>query len=139
MLTNLDSGHARPDSIERVVAGLVDPSLAPEPQQVIADGKPEIAKTLRGFLQKALAGADAGTYFSSDASYAASDAADLRSNLPSAWESSPFDLVRRTELKGVITSSYRIGRAGDSRLIVIRTDAAGKIQGISVFSDPDNR
>jgi Beta-lactamase len=33
VLTNLDSGHARPDQIAHVVAGLVNPALTPPPSK----------------------------------------------------------------------------------------------------------
>jgi CubicO group peptidase (beta-lactamase class C family) len=52
VLTNLGTGHAQPKSIERVVAGLVEPRLMPKPQQVIADGKPEVVAALRAATAK---------------------------------------------------------------------------------------
>jgi hypothetical protein len=139
VLTNLDGWHARPTQIERVVAGLVEPALMPKLQPAISDVRSEIAATLRDLLLKAVAGTDASGSFSPTAGYEASLLADLKSGLPADWEHDPFQLVERMENRGVVVSSYRVGKVGDFRLIMIGTNAAGKIEGIAVFSDPDNR
>jgi len=141
VLTNLDAGHATPNNIARVVAGLADPALMPPTAQPIADARPEIALRAHAMLEKMLAGADVTSDFSATAGYRfeATDAADLRGNLPSGWAGAPLILVRRTEADDVVTSLFRTGKAGDTRLVRVGTDAAGKIADFAVRADPDNR
>jgi hypothetical protein len=63
----------------------------------------------------------------------------LAASLPRVWRDAPPALLRRTDEDGVLTSRYRVGHAGDARVVVIATDAAGTIHDLAVRPDPDNR
>jgi CubicO group peptidase (beta-lactamase class C family) len=141
VLTNLDEDHSEPGNIGKVVAGLVDPELMPKPTQAIPDTKPKIATLVRTTLVKTTADEDLTKYFATGAGYQhkPGDAADMKAKLPSKWERGPILLVRRTEADGLMTSSYRVGGAGDTRVVTVSTDASGKFHAFSVGADPDNR
>jgi CubicO group peptidase (beta-lactamase class C family) len=140
VLTNLDE-HAHPESIAKVIAGLVDSALMPKPSEVIADTNPKIAMVVRIALVKTIADEDLTDYFAADAEYhhKPGDAADMKASLPGKWEGEPMLLIQRTEADGVVKSSYRVGSAGDTRVVTVSTDASGKFHSFSVGADPDNR
>jgi CubicO group peptidase (beta-lactamase class C family) len=141
VLTNLDAGHSNPGQIERVVAGFVEPALMPKPSGPIADETPSIAATARRLLIAAAAGADVKTEFAADSGYKfdAADGPELKAALPLGWDKSPIVLLKRRSDKGVTSSTFRIGPAGDTRALGIRTDKDGKVTAYRVFADPDNR
>lgn len=141
VLTNLDAAHSSPDNIARVVAGIAEPALMPKPNPVIDDARPEIAAQARDVLIKMLAGKNAAGAFSADAGYQFSpnDASDMRSQLPKKWESSPLQLIKRSERNGAVRSVYRVGPPGDTRVMLVALNANGKIDNLAVKSDPDNR
>jgi CubicO group peptidase (beta-lactamase class C family) len=141
VLTNLDSDHSNPRNIAKVVAGLVDPELMPKPAEAIPDTRPKIATLVRTTLAKTTADEDITEYFAASAEYQhkPDDAADMKAKLPRKWESDPIVLVRRTEEDGLVTSSYRLGDVGDTRLVTVSTDASEKFHAFSVGADPNNR
>ena len=152
VLTNLDVLHSEPVNITKAVAGLVDSELMPKPLTAIADTDPKLATLVRTTLVKITANHDMTDYFSASAEYrhGPGDAADMKASLPAEWEGEPLVLVRRAEgeplvlvrrgeANGVTTSSYRLGRAGDTRLVTVNTDAVGKFLTFRVGADPDNR
>jgi CubicO group peptidase (beta-lactamase class C family) len=141
VLTNLDEGHAEPRNIAKVVAGLVDPELMPKPTASIADTNPKIATLVQTALVKTIADEDLTDYFAADAGYKhmPGDAAEMKANLPGKWEGEPILLVRRTEADGLVTSSFRVGSTGDTRVVTVSTDASGKFHSFRVGADPDNR
>ena len=141
VLTNLDELHSEPDNIAKVIAGLVNAELMPAPLAVIADSNPELAKSVRTTLVKIVANDDVSDRFAAGAGYRyePGDGADMTARLPAMWRDEPMVLVRRAESDGLTTSSYRLGRAGDSRLVNIRTDASGKFYALTVSADPGNR
>ena len=141
VLTNLDSSHSNPENIARVIAGLVDAALMPKPSEAIADSKPEIATLVRTVLVKMIADEDLTNYFTADAGYQhmPGDAADMKASLPGKWESEPILLIRRTEANGLVTSTFRLGSTGDTRVVTVSTDASLKIHAFGSGADPDNR
>jgi CubicO group peptidase (beta-lactamase class C family) len=141
VLTNLDEGHSEPENIANVVAGMVDPELMPKPAEVIPDTNSKIATLVRTTLVKTTADEDMAEYFATGAGYQhkSGDAADMKASLPRKWEGAPILLVRRTEADGLMTSSYRVGGAGDTRVVTVSTDASEKFHAFSVGADPDNR
>jgi hypothetical protein len=141
VLTNLDAAHSSPDNIARVVAGLVEPALMPKTNPAIEDAKPDIAARASDVLQHMLAGKNVADAFSVDAGYEfnPNDAADMRSQLPEKWRTSPLTLIKRTEHDGAVRSVYRIGPPGNTRMILVQLDAKGKIANLAVKADPDNR
>ncbi len=141
VLTNLDAAHASPDNIARVVAGLVESALMPKTNPALEDAKPEIAARARDVLQNMLAGKNVAGAFSADAGYEfnPNDAADMRSQLPEKWNTSPLTLIKRAEHDGAVRSVYRIGPPGNTRMMLVQLDAKGKIENLAVKADPDNR
>lgn len=141
VLVNLDAGHARPNQIERVVAGLVDPKLMPKTQVAIADDAPETAALVRRTFAGLAAGKDLSSAFTAASGYKfdPTDGAELQGALPAGWETAPMVLIRRRGSERGTASSYRVGRPGDTRLVSVRIDAAGKIAGFQIVADPDNR
>jgi CubicO group peptidase (beta-lactamase class C family) len=141
VLTNLDADHSQPGNIEKVIAGLVDPALMPKLAEAIPDMNPAIAVLVRTTLVKTTAGEDMTEYFAAGTGYQykPDDAADMKAKLPRQWENDPMVLVRRTEADGLVTSSYRLGGVGDTRLVTVSTDASGKFHAFRVHADPDNR
>ncbi|MGH8233296.1 MAG: serine hydrolase domain-containing protein, partial [Rhodanobacteraceae bacterium] len=129
VLTNLDSGHSSPDNIARIVAGLVEPALMPKSSVAIKDTRPDIAVHMRNVLQQMLAGKDVGSEFNADAGYtfAPTDAAEMRSELPSGWDDHPLVLIKRSEHDGAVRSVYRVGAKGDTRIMLVELDAKGKL------------
>ncbi|WP_449427503.1 serine hydrolase domain-containing protein [Rhodanobacter umsongensis] len=140
-LTNLDSGHSSPDNIARVVAGLVEPTLMPKLSVAIMDARPDIAVHVRNVLQQILAGKDVTSEFNTDAGYtfAPTNAADMRSQLPGRWGATPLVLIKRTDHEGAMRSVYRVGAEGDTRIVLVELDAKGMLTNLAVEADPDNR
>ncbi len=141
VLTNLDASHSNPSYIARVVAGMVEPAVMPKQNPPIADTRPEIAAHLRDVLEKMLAGKNVASDFAADAGYSfdPGDAADIRSQLPANWEDAPTVLIKRKDSDGGMRSVFRVGKVGDTRVVVVELDAKGKIANFGVHSDPDNR
>ena len=132
---------ADPDNIAKVIAGLVDSALMPKPSEAIPDTSPKIATLVRSVLVKTIAGEDLRDYFAADAGYQhmPGDAADMKASLPTKWEAEPILLIRRIEADGLVTSKYRVGSAGDTRVVTVSTDASGRLHSFTVGADPDNR
>lgn len=142
VLTNLDAGHARPNNIEHVVAGLVLPALMPKPSPPIPDTDPTLAAKARRMLAGAVAGSDLTPEFVPNSRYVleADDAQEMRAVLPLGWASTPLVLVKRSaDDKGVTSSVFRVGGTGNGRRVDLRTDAKGKAIAFRVSPDPDAR
>jgi CubicO group peptidase (beta-lactamase class C family) len=141
VLTNLDGGHAEPSYMERVVAGMVNPALMPRLAKVIEDKQPEIAAHLRTTLAALLAGKDVSSDFIAEAGDIATPtyAAQVRSALPGNWQDGGFVLIKRQTSDGMLASVFRVGPAGDTRVVGVGTDGSGKIKALVVRADPDSR
>jgi CubicO group peptidase (beta-lactamase class C family) len=132
VLTNLDSDHANPRAIARVVAGLVDPPLMPPKLDPIADSKPETATLLRRSLNQLIAGEDirlkpsaeliAPLSFDEREAVMSSDPLQtLQKTLAATWPGGSFALVKRTSLSGAShrqISVYRLAKGKESSLIL---------------------
>ncbi len=141
ILTNLQGGHAQPSYIERVVAGLVNPALMPRSATPIRDTQPDIAAHLRATLEAMLAGRDVSADFTGQVGDVASpmSIAEVRNALAKNWQDGAFVLIKRQDSAGMLASVFRIGPAGDTRVVGVGTDASGKFKGLVVRADPDNR
>jgi len=141
VLTNLDANHSEPGYIERVVAGLVNPALMPKLTTPIKDSHPEIAAHVRAVLKAMLEGKDVSADFSADAAsvLAPTYIEEVRGALPANWQDGAFVLTKREDTAGMLASVFRIGPAGDSRIVGVGTDASGKLKALVVRVDPDNR
>ena len=141
VLTNLDSDHAEPDNIVKVVAGLLEPALMPKRAPPIADDRPALARSLHEMLRDALRGADVAAYFAHGARGRAdaTSLAEMRSDLGARDPDVPLELLERTDKNGMTVSVYRAGTPGNARRIMVRTDAKGLLVKYAVLADPDNR
>lgn len=130
-LTNLDSGHADPDIVAHVVAGLVDPALAPARLSAIDDKQPELAARLATTLDKAAAGQD----FRADAlpelaaRISPETAISVKKRLAPFWPGGTLTLVKRTpgSAGGSPVSTFRLSKGSNSMLVVFGLAANGKI------------
>ena len=137
---NLDSNHARPNQIVQVVAGLVSPALMPPLATPLADD-PARAKKLRTFLARAAGGADLSADFDVVAGYKPDPLAakELAAALPGSWLEAPMTLIRRANYFGGMRYGYRIGPAGNTRVLAATIMPSGKLGEYAVLADPDNR
>lgn len=113
VLTNLDSGHARPLPIARVIAGLVGPALLPARLQPVADTEPSMAKNLRLVMDAAAAGQDAHDLLTGNAAkrWTSELAVERRNTLLQVWPGGTVTLVQRSASDdGQTASLYRVAR-----------------------------
>ena len=141
VLTNLDAGHAWPQYMAHVIAGVAEPALMPKLNPAIDDRKPEIVAHVRDVLQRMISSKNVGREFNADADYVfgVNDAAEMRSQLPANWDTAPLVLIKRIENDGAVSSSYRVGHEGYTRILRVALDANGKLTTLAVGADPDNR
>ncbi|WP_420140321.1 serine hydrolase domain-containing protein [Sphingomonas sp.] len=139
VFVNLDSEHARPDHIAHVVAGLVSPALMPPPATALPDD-PARAARLRALLERASTGASIAADFDAGAPRPTPLLArDLAAALPAGWRDAPMTLVQRDDHRGGVRYGYRVGPAGDTRLLVATLLPSGRLMDLSVLPDPDSR
>jgi integrase len=55
------------------------------------------------------------------------DAMEMNSNLPKSWDHKSLSLIDRSMDKDLITPSFRVGRDGDSKVVIVQTARAGRI------------
>lgn len=141
VLTNLDAGHSRPANVARVVAGLVEPALMPEPASLISDDRPEIARRLLALLKDLRRGADVSAEITSGGKvrFTPDMVADVLSALPPDWTEAPMVLATRRADGDQTVSVFRIGKPGDLRRVTVVTDASGRFASLDAGPDPDNR
>jgi CubicO group peptidase (beta-lactamase class C family) len=140
VFVNLDSGHARPDGIVHVVAGIVSPALMPPPAKSLADD-PTRAKRLRTFLARVLAGEDVAADYDASAGYKPDplEKAELAAALPPGWQDGPLTLVEREDSRGGVRYAYRLGPPGDTRQLAVLIAPSGRLVRYAVLPDPDAR
>jgi hypothetical protein len=102
---------------------------------------PRSPRNLREMMLKTLAGADARKYWAPQSHYVVDkgDAMEIYSSLPKSCDHKSLTLIDRSVDKELITSSFRIGREGDSKVVIVQTARVGLIHSFSVSADPDNR
>ncbi|MGB2663156.1 MAG: serine hydrolase domain-containing protein [Candidatus Acidiferrum sp.] len=139
VLTNLDS--ALPNQFAHVVAGLVDPALAPPKLSAIVDKQPELAVRLGALLDKIVAGKDVRDQMTpARAAILTPDATRFfAQTVRLIWPSESQTLVSRTETNGVTVSSYRIIKNNESRIVTFGLGTDGKIADFGIRPDPDVR
>ncbi len=140
VFVNLDSGHARPDLIGRVVAGLVLPALMPAKATALPDA-PDRFRKIRAFLSRTLAGEDMTNEFVPGSPYKRdlADIAELTAALPQGWQTAPMVLVRQQSQGAGGRYSYRVGPVGNTVLLTIALSPSGRVAGYGIAPDPDNR
>ena len=110
-LTNLDSGHARPDEIIHGVAGLYDQALAPLPlPKPIVDKEPEVTALFRGLLKGPVTGGVDAAAFTEEArkQWFPDRIKELKETLEDQGPVKSVDLLERSEKEGVRTYRYRL-------------------------------
>lgn len=140
VFVNLDSNHARPYPIAHVVAGVASPALMPPLSKPLPDD-PKRAGRLRAFLLRAASGQDISADYDASVGYRPDplEPAELAGALPRGWQDAPMTLIQREDNRGGIRYGYRIGPAGNTRLLVVTIMPSGGLMGYAVSADPDNR
>lgn len=138
-LTNLDAGHARPDYMAQVVAGIADPALMPKKLTAIHDAQPRIAASLAALLEAARSRASVRKLFAPDFAQelGASDVRDIRNLAESYWPGT-LTLVERVpspENGSLTLSQFRVTKGSRSKLITYSLDARGRRE--LLFFEPD--
>ncbi|HKF49913.1 MAG TPA: serine hydrolase domain-containing protein [Terracidiphilus sp.] len=131
-LTNLDSGHADPDVIAHVVAGLVNPALNVPKLEAIADDQPQIADRLKKLLDEIVAGTDIRPETSQQlaALITPQMAKRAQQRLAMLWPGGTLVLVKRVksdEETAQWVSTYRLSKGDGAMLVVFGVGADGKI------------
>ena len=140
VLTNLDAGHAEPEYIAHVVAGLVDTSLMPNKLAAITDNQPEIAAALAKTLDKLAAGEDIRQQATAELlPYLTPEAsARAKKRLESLWPGGRLTLVKREPLPDtadLFSSTFRLSKDKSAILLNFSVNSAGKISGLGLSSD----
>jgi CubicO group peptidase (beta-lactamase class C family) len=140
VFVNLDSDHARPYSIAHVVAGLVSPALMPPLAKALPDD-PKRSQSVRGFLMRAAAGQNTSADYDEGADYKFDllEQAELAAALPTGWQNAPITLIQREDNRGGVRYGYRIGPAGNTRVVSVTITPSGGLTGYSISADPDSR
>jgi CubicO group peptidase (beta-lactamase class C family) len=130
VLTNLDSGHARPKLFAHVIAGLADPPLAPKKLTAIEDTHPELLVPLRKLLDRLAAGEDIRDQ--TDATLTLQMPPQrmkgIQGSLSTIWPGGTLTLVQRKPANGITVSVYRLIKpGGTTRLIAFGLDTDGKV------------
>lgn len=141
VLTNLDSGHSRPGLIAHVVAGLVDPVLAPPKLVAIADNQPGIAESLKKLLAQVAQGQDVRSQLTPElaAALTPDDVKDWQASLAKVWLPDSLELVLRKELNGMTGSSYRIRKKNEAAIITYAIGKDGKVAMLDISPDQQYR
>jgi CubicO group peptidase (beta-lactamase class C family) len=140
VLTNLDSGHADPDTMAHVIAGLVESTLLPAKLVAIPDTQPAIAAALAKTLDELVAGVDIRPRMSAKlaALTTPETAKELQKMLSKMWPGGTLSLVRRTpapDAPGQFRSTFRLTKGSEATLIHFNLDADGKIAGFGFSTD----
>lgn len=140
VLTNLDSGHSRPEVIAHVVAGLVEPALTPAKLTAIADNDPAVATAARKVLDELVAGTDIRGQVTAD--FAAIITADMNKRVQhivaTVWPAGTLTLVERKPAPGkpaIVVSTFRISKGSHSLLMYYGRNAEGKIATLGFSPD----
>lgn len=140
VLTNLDAGHANPDLISHVVAGMVVSPLMPAKLVAISDDQPAIAAHLANVLDKAAAGEDLRPLATPElAAQIRPDVAKwLQHRLADLWPGGTLTLLKRkpsAERPEQLVSTFRLSRGNQALLIDFGLAADGKISHFGFSQD----
>ncbi|HEY2858726.1 MAG TPA: serine hydrolase domain-containing protein [Terracidiphilus sp.] len=140
MLTNLDAGHADPEVIAHVVAGMVNPALELRKLAAMEDAQPELADRLRKLLDEIVAGKDIRPEVSGQLAAVITPemAKRAQDRLSKLWPGGTLTLVKR--VKGPDggpqwISTYRVRKGDDAMLLVFGVGADGKIPTLGLQPD----
>lgn len=140
VLTNLDAGHANPEAIAHVVAGLVNPALALHKLEAMNDTQPEVADRLKKLLDEIVAGKDIRPEVSAQLAAVITPemAKRAQDRLGKLWPGGTVTLVKR--VKGPEggpewISTYRVKKGDDAMLMVFGVGADGKIPTLGLQPD----
>lgn len=127
VLTNLDSDHSDPGVILRNVAGLIDPALKIAPRKAIVDEKADLSKKTWARFRHLMEVGQDGELPASQATFSKAKITDLKRFLPEEWARHAPTLIDRAVDGEKTDSTYRIGGAGNSRLLHVGSNAAGEV------------
>ncbi len=141
VLTNLDSGHSRPGLIAHVVAGLVNPALAPPKLVAISDNQPELAGSLKKLLDQIAQGKDVRSQLAPDLAGAltAEDMTEMQASLAKVWPPQTLELVLRKDLNGMIGSCYRVRNKNQAAIITYAVAQDGKVAMLDIAPNQEYR
>lgn len=139
-LTNLDAGHARPDYMVHVIAGLADAPLLPRKLAAIADGQPRIAASLTSLLDRIAGGETIRPFVSPEFAQAITPevTASVQRLVAPIWPGGVLTLVQRLPSPDdakLTISRFRVEKGTHSMLITYGLDAHGKAD--TLFFEPD--
>jgi len=141
VLTNLDSGHARPLPIAQVIAGLVEPTLLPDRLQPVPDTDASLTQILRRVMDATAAGQDARNLLTGNAAkrWTPELAGERRKLLQQVWPDGTVALVQRSvsDDREQTTSLYRVMRGDSSKLVQCVTGRDGKVSALRILPDRD--
>jgi CubicO group peptidase (beta-lactamase class C family) len=139
VLSNL--GPSQPSQFASVVAGLVNPALAPPKLLAIEDKQPELARRLAALFDQIVAGKDVGDQLSPELAKLLRPrvTSSLAERLKLIWPCEKQYLVARTEKDGLTVSTYRIVKKDQSRVVNFALRPDGKISDLGIRPDPDVR
>jgi len=141
VLTNLDSKHAHPEGFAHIIAGLVNPQLAPKKLAAINDTHPELLVPLRKLLDRVVAGEDIRdqTAPALTAQMSPEQTKRIQRSLSTIWPNGTLTLVQRGHINGNLVSQYRLTKPGGvPRFIYFGLDADGKLAIFSTAPDEED-
>ena len=132
VLTNLDSGHARPGKIGHAVAGLYNTSLAVPEARPIPDTEPERTAFVRALLGKIAGGvADPQAFTPEARAFFFPDRIQEAANLlKEQGPATAFDLMERNDSGDEPIRTYRLKSAQGSVSVTVRFAKDGKVAGL---------
>ncbi len=138
VLMNLDAGHARPDYLGPVIAGLADPPLLPPRMTAILDRDPQISSSLATLLNAIASGENTKSMATPELEDVLKSAGpSVRKKLALYWPGT-LTLVQRkpsAETPGLIESEFRIAKGANSALVLFGLNTHGKAD--LLFLQPD--
>jgi len=140
VLTNLDAGHAKPEFMAHIIAGLADPPLGPKKLAGIEDKHPELLVPLRKLLDRLAAGEDIRdqTDVKLTAQMPPERMKFIQGVLATIWPGGTLSLVDREPMENISVSMYRLTKPGGvTRLIYFGLDAGGKVGFFGTAPDQD--
>lgn len=138
VLTNLDAGHANPELIAHVIAGMVVPPLMPAKLAPIPDNDPAIAARLAHLLDQLAAGEDVRAQATPQlaALMVPETNARVKARLENLWPGGTLMLVnRKSGPDKQPVSTFRLSKGPDVMLFIYGLNAEGKIAVLGISPD----
>jgi CubicO group peptidase (beta-lactamase class C family) len=125
----VNTSLANLERLERGVAGLFVPDLAPEPVSPVLDTDPSVTARVRALVEGIRAGTVTGDAFAPGlrADMTKEGLSSLKRQLeePGTWRA--LELVKRTDDKGVARYRYRLDYGGPTLLVDVAFDSSDRV------------